>query len=191
MRRGGIYTAAARGAYAGKPRPVLIIQDDRLDATASARSYLFMTGDVEAPLLLNADRADASHRRSTVSSLMIEKVTTVPRASLTHHIGRLSKSDLVKADRALLIFLGPLGNTRLVQDHETPKPSNGGSFVQSFLSSARTSDRCHRSGCSLTRRIKTMRDVADSAPRTIRGGYHPGGQPRLRPLKSSTNPRSP
>jgi len=33
--RGAIYTAAARGAYTGKPRPVVILQNDLFDATAS------------------------------------------------------------------------------------------------------------------------------------------------------------
>lgn len=33
MKRGEVWTAAGRSAYAGKPRPVLIIQDDRFDAT--------------------------------------------------------------------------------------------------------------------------------------------------------------
>ena len=35
MRRGDVYTAAARGTYTGKPRPVVIVQDDRFDATGS------------------------------------------------------------------------------------------------------------------------------------------------------------
>ncbi|MGL5929638.1 MAG: type II toxin-antitoxin system PemK/MazF family toxin, partial [Dermatophilaceae bacterium] len=35
MRRGDIRIAAARGAYTGKPRPVVIVQDDRFDATSS------------------------------------------------------------------------------------------------------------------------------------------------------------
>ena len=35
MRRGEIWTAAGGKDYAGKPRPVVIMQDDRFDATAS------------------------------------------------------------------------------------------------------------------------------------------------------------
>ena len=35
MRRGELWTASAGQGYAGKPRPVLIIQDDRFDATAN------------------------------------------------------------------------------------------------------------------------------------------------------------
>ncbi|ATO62424.1 hypothetical protein BB737_13145 [Mycobacterium avium subsp. hominissuis] len=49
MRRGDIYIAAARGAYSGKPRPV-VVQDDRFDATASVTVVPFTTSDVDAPL---------------------------------------------------------------------------------------------------------------------------------------------
>ncbi|MBA2757309.1 MAG: type II toxin-antitoxin system PemK/MazF family toxin, partial [Chloroflexi bacterium] len=31
MMRGDVYTAGARGVYTGKPRPVVVIQDDRFD----------------------------------------------------------------------------------------------------------------------------------------------------------------
>ena len=40
------------------------------------------------------------------SQLMVDKVTTVPRASLTHRVGRLSDSDVLALDRALVVFLG-------------------------------------------------------------------------------------
>ena len=35
VRRGDIYVATVRSAYTGKPGPVVIVQDDRFDATAS------------------------------------------------------------------------------------------------------------------------------------------------------------
>jgi mRNA interferase MazF len=35
VKRGEIWSVAARGAYTGKPRPAVIVQDDRFDATAS------------------------------------------------------------------------------------------------------------------------------------------------------------
>ena len=38
MRRGDIWTVAGGKDYAGKPRPVVIVQDDSFDATASIRS---------------------------------------------------------------------------------------------------------------------------------------------------------
>jgi mRNA interferase MazF len=37
---------------------------------------------------------------------MVDKVTTVPRTNLTSPIGRLSNHDLIRLNRALLVFLG-------------------------------------------------------------------------------------
>ena len=106
MRRGDIFTAAARGAYTGKPRPVVVIQDDRFDATASVTVVPFTTSDVEAPLLRIVVQPSDITGLAEPSRLMVDKVTTVPRTSLTQQTGRLSDGDLVRLDRALLVFLG-------------------------------------------------------------------------------------
>lgn len=106
MRRGDIYTAAARGAYSGKPRPVVVIQDDRFDVTASITVVPFTTSDVEAPLLRIPVQPSDTTGLSVPSRMMIDKVTTVPRTSLTRQVGRLSNGDLVRLNRALLVFLG-------------------------------------------------------------------------------------
>jgi mRNA interferase MazF len=106
MRRGDIYTAAARGAYSGKPWPVVVIQDDRFDATASVTVVPFTTSDVEAPLLrIPVQPSDITGLAQT-SQLMIDKVTTVPRASLSQQVGRLSDGGVIRLNRALLVFLG-------------------------------------------------------------------------------------
>ncbi|ORW93865.1 growth inhibitor PemK [Mycobacterium sp. IEC1808] len=106
MRRGDIYTAAARGAYSGKPRPVVVIQDDRFDATASVTVVPFTTSDVEAPLLRIPVEPSDTTGLAQASRLMLDKVTTVPRSSLSQQVGRLSDGDLVQLNRALLVFLG-------------------------------------------------------------------------------------
>ena len=106
VRRGDIYTAAARGAYSGKPRPVVIIQDDRFDATASVTVVPVTTSQVEAPLLRLPVQPSDTSGLTRVSQLMVDKVTTVPRASLTNRVGRLADSDVVALDRALVVFLG-------------------------------------------------------------------------------------
>ena len=102
MRRGDIYTAAARGAYSGKPRPVVVIQDDRFDATAVPVT----TSEVEAPLLRIPVQSSETTGLTQISQLMVDKVTTVPRTNLTSHLGRLSDQDLMRLNRALLVFLG-------------------------------------------------------------------------------------
>ena len=51
MRRGEIWTAAGGKEYAGKPRPVVIVQDDRFDMTPSIAVCAFTTDPTDAPLI--------------------------------------------------------------------------------------------------------------------------------------------
>ena len=111
MTRGEIYTAAARGPYTGKPRPVVILQDDRFDATASITICPFTTNPVEAPLIrlpINPSEENGLHQPSRI---MVDKVTTVPRSSLGERLGRLRDDELVVLNRSLIVFLG-LGATQ-------------------------------------------------------------------------------
>jgi mRNA interferase MazF len=109
VRRGDIYSAAARGAYTGKARPVVVIQDDRFDATLSVTVVPFTTSDIDAPLFRIIVEPTPETGLTRSSRLMVDKVTTVPRSSLTDHIGRLGDSDIVRLNRALFVFLGMAG----------------------------------------------------------------------------------
>ena len=50
MRRGEVWTVSGGRDYAGKPRPVVIVQDDAFDATDSITICAFTTDPTEAPL---------------------------------------------------------------------------------------------------------------------------------------------
>jgi len=104
--RGAIYTAAARGAYTGKPRPVVILQSDLFDATASITVCPFTTNPVEAPLLRLRIEPSDENGLDQPSQLMVDKVTTVPRSSLGERLGRLRDDELVALNRSLVVFLG-------------------------------------------------------------------------------------
>ncbi len=106
MTRGEIYTAAARGAYTGKPRPVVVLQDDRFDATASVTVCPFATNPVEAPLLRLPVDSSEDNGLEQPSQLMVDKVTTVPRSSLGERLGKLRDEELVALNRSLIVFLG-------------------------------------------------------------------------------------
>jgi mRNA interferase MazF len=103
---GEIYTAAARGPYTGKPRPVVILQDDRFDATASVTVCPFTTNPVEAPLLRLPIDPSEDNGLEQPSQLMVDKVTTVPRSSLGERLGKLRDEELVALNRSLIVFLG-------------------------------------------------------------------------------------
>lgn len=110
MKRGEIWTASAGSGYVGKPRPVVIVQDDRFDATASVTICAFTTDPTDAPLvrlLVDADQ-DVGIRES--SRLMVDKITTIPRSKLGERVGRLSDDDMIRLSRALVVFLGLAGN---------------------------------------------------------------------------------
>lgn len=106
MRRGDIFVAAARGAYTAKPRLVVVVQDDRFDATASIPVCPLTTREVQPPLTRIAVEPTAVTGIEQPSQIMVDKVTTMPRARVRDHLGRLENSDLVRLDRALLVFLG-------------------------------------------------------------------------------------
>ena len=106
MRRGDICIAAARGIYTGKPRPVVIVQDDRFDATASITVCPLTTNPLDAPLTRITVGVTAATGIEQPSKIMIDKITTMPRANVRDHLGRLADGDLIRLDRALLVFLG-------------------------------------------------------------------------------------
>jgi len=109
VRRGEIWTAAAGSGYVGKPRPVVVVQDDRFDATASVTVCAMTTDPTDAPLFRLLVEPDELNRLREPSRLMIDKLTTVPRSKLGEHVGRLADDDMVRLGRAMLVFLGLAG----------------------------------------------------------------------------------
>ncbi|GAB4526202.1 MAG: type II toxin-antitoxin system PemK/MazF family toxin [Amphiplicatus sp.] len=105
MKRGEVWTVSASG-YAGKPRPAVIVQDDRFDATLSVMICPLTTNAVDAPLLRVPVAASRRNGLKTASRLMIDKLTTVSRDKLGAQVGRLDDEDVVRMNRAILVFLG-------------------------------------------------------------------------------------
>lgn len=107
--RGDIWTAAGGPDYAGKPRPVVVIQDDRFSATRSVTVCPLTTDPTEAPLFRPAvSPSDANGLRS-LSRLMVDKITTMSRERLHRRLGRIEAADQVRLDRAIVVFLGLAG----------------------------------------------------------------------------------
>ena len=106
MRRGDIYVAAARGAYPGKPRPVVIVQDDRFDATASVTVCPLTTNPLEAPLTRIEVEPTVGTGIEQPSRMMVDKITTIPRENVRGQLGRISDADVIRLNSALVVFLG-------------------------------------------------------------------------------------
>ncbi|EME67359.1 hypothetical protein G352_00702 [Rhodococcus ruber BKS 20-38] len=85
---------------------MVIVQDDRFDSTASVTVCPLTTNPVEAPLVRIAVEPTAGTGIEKPSQIMVDKVTTMPRANVRDRLGRLADADLVRLDRALVVFLG-------------------------------------------------------------------------------------
>jgi mRNA interferase MazF len=109
VKRGEVWTAAGGPDYAGKPRPVVVLQDDRFGHTASITVCLLTTSPADAPLLRpSISPTDRSGLRSPCR-LMVDKITTIPKGKLGARIGRLDDPDIASLNRAVLVFLGLAG----------------------------------------------------------------------------------
>ncbi|MFG1245192.1 MULTISPECIES: type II toxin-antitoxin system PemK/MazF family toxin [Xanthobacter] len=106
MRRGDIWTVAGGKDYAGKPRPVVIVQDDTFDATDSITICAFTTDETEAPLFRLPVAPNARNGLRTTCRLMVDKITTVPKSKVGARIGRLDDEDVLRLNRAIVVFLG-------------------------------------------------------------------------------------
>ena len=109
MKRGEVWTAAGGKDYAGKPRPIVIVQDDRFDATSSITICAFTTDPTDAPLFRIAIEPSQTNGLATSSRLMVDKITTVQKLKLGKRIGRLADDDMVRLNRAMTVFLGLAG----------------------------------------------------------------------------------
>jgi mRNA interferase MazF len=105
LKRGELWTVAGGKDYAGKPRPAVIVQDDRFDATGSITICAITSDKSEAPLIQPSDQ----NGLATTSRLMVDKITTIPKSKLGSRIGRLDASDMARVNQAMLIFLGLAG----------------------------------------------------------------------------------
>ena len=106
MKRGDIWTVAGGKDYAGKPRPAVILQDDRFDKTDSITVCAFTSDPTEAPLFRLAIEPTEINGLRLPSRLMVDKITTVPKSKIGARIGRLAAEDIVRLNRAVVVFLG-------------------------------------------------------------------------------------
>ena len=66
----------------------------------------FTTDPTEAPLFRLPIEPNASNGLRTPCRLMVDKITTVPRSKIGPLIGRLDDEDVLRLNRAVLLFLG-------------------------------------------------------------------------------------
>jgi mRNA interferase MazF len=106
LRRGEIWTVAGGKDYAGKPRPVLIVQDDSFSATDSITICAFTTDETDAPLFRLPVHPNERNGLRAACRLMVDKIATVPKTKVGARVGRLDDADILRLNQAVLLFLG-------------------------------------------------------------------------------------
>jgi len=106
VKRGDLIVVALRGDC-GKPRPALVVQADHFNDTHASVTVIPVTSTiVDAPLFRLIVEPGPGNGLRSLSQLMIDKVTTVPRERAGSMIGRLEEDALVRVSRALAMWLG-------------------------------------------------------------------------------------
>jgi mRNA interferase MazF len=105
VRRAEIWTVSGGADHAGKPRPAVIVQDDHFD-TDSVTVCPFTSDPTDAPLFRLAVQPEQGNGLTTASRIMVDKVTTVRRTKLGVRMGVLDDANVLRLNRALVVFLG-------------------------------------------------------------------------------------
>ena len=106
MKRGDIWTVAGGAAYAGKPRPAVIVQDDRFDANDSVIVCPLTTDATSAPIFRLPVEPSTGNGLQAPCRLMVDKLTAVPRTRLGKRMGSLAREEMKALNRAMFVFLG-------------------------------------------------------------------------------------
>ncbi len=116
MRRGDIWTVAGGRDHAAKARPVVIVEDDRFDATDSITVCAFTTDETEAPLFRLPVEPNERNGLRAACRLMVDKISTVPKTKVGARVGRLDDEDILRLNQAALVFLGLAVSPRTKQE---------------------------------------------------------------------------
>ncbi len=82
MKRGEVWTVAGGPDYAGKPRPAIILQSDKFDATLSITICPLTSTLVDAEPARFAIAPSKANGLLVMSHAMIDKISTVPKRTL-------------------------------------------------------------------------------------------------------------
>lgn len=109
LKRGEVWTAAGSVRYVGKPRPIIIVQDERVHTELSITVCPCTSDSMEAHFIRVPIQPDQQNGLLSQSVVMVDKISTIPRHNLGRRIGQLSDADTSRVNDAILIFLGLAG----------------------------------------------------------------------------------
>lgn len=105
MIRGDLISVIVPGAY-GKPRPAVIIQSDLFEEHPSVVILPVTSTLRETPLFRIRIEPSSENGLQSLSDIMIDKITTIPRKKTGPAFGRLEDRHMISIERLLPVFLG-------------------------------------------------------------------------------------
>jgi mRNA interferase MazF len=106
MRRGDIVVVAERGAYSGKPRPVVVVQDDDFCQAHASITVVPLTSQQHPALVFRvAVPATPDTGLQVNSDAMIDKMQAIRRDSIGQTVGRADPASMDRIDTALRRWL--------------------------------------------------------------------------------------
>ena len=73
---------------------------------------LLTTDTTDVPAVRLTVKPSEGNGLRTVSRLMVDKISTMAKTKLGTYVGRLADEDIVRLNRAALVFLGLAGSTQ-------------------------------------------------------------------------------
>jgi mRNA interferase MazF len=107
-RRGEIWSVEL-GPYPSRTGHALVLQDDAFGGTPTVTICPVSDRAVDAPLLRPPIAYSAGNDRLVRAHLMIDRIGTISKTRLRERRGRVADEDLVRLNRAVLVFLGLAG----------------------------------------------------------------------------------
>ncbi len=112
MKRGEIWTVSGAGDYGGKPRPSVVIQDEIFETSESVTVCGFTSDPTVSELIRIRVRPTNDNGLLVESSIMVDKITTIPRTKLGRRIGQLGQEEMTALSQAIVVFLGLMTGLR-------------------------------------------------------------------------------
>lgn len=102
--RGDLVTVSLQSDF-GKPRPALVVQSDLLTDLESV-VLCPVTSDLRNAVFRVTVEPNPANGLRTLSQVMVDKLSTLPRTKISEPFGRLDEEKLKMVDRALLLVVG-------------------------------------------------------------------------------------
>ncbi|MGM0395071.1 MAG: type II toxin-antitoxin system PemK/MazF family toxin [Thermodesulfobacteriota bacterium] len=105
MGRGDLISVIVPGTY-GKPRPAVVIQSDLFDEHPSIVILPVTSTLRDTPLFRIRIEPSPENGLQSVSEIMIDKITTIPRKKAGPVFGHLEDRYMISIERLVPVFLG-------------------------------------------------------------------------------------